>query len=106
MSDSSLLPIKDLRHLLQRRSLGLRIEEVHGKQFNKKPYIIDNVILPANSLECDGIDVIVEEESGVDAEEHDGKTLSAEGIGNDFDGVCDKETGPGKGVRGSVKDEH
>src|SRR6266496_42093 len=103
---SSLISIKDLGHLFQRWSLGFGIEEVDSEQFNKKPGIIDNVVLPANGSKRDRIDIIIEEKSGVDTEEHDGETLGTEGVRTDLNSVGNEKAGPCDRVGEAVEDEH
>lgn len=63
-----------------------------------KTYSVDEVELPVGALkglEGDGVGVDVEGEGGLDATLDDEKTLGAELVGEDLDGVANEETGPG-----------
>src|SRR5579859_920144 len=67
VSNSSSISIEDFGHFFQSSSVSLGIKEEHGEQLNQKPTIIDNIVFPTNWLESNRIDVVVEEESCVDA---------------------------------------
>ena len=70
-----LISIKELHNLFQRSISRFNPEEINNKKLKSKPDIVDNVIFPIDLIECDGIDVGVEEEGDVDTEEHQGETL-------------------------------
>src|SRR5579862_856035 len=106
LPNSSLISIKYLCHFLQRWSLRLRIEKVDSPQFEEKPNVVDNVVFPPDGGERNWIDVIVEEESGVDAEKHDCETLCAEVVRTDFNGISDEKTRPCDRIGELIKNEH
>ena len=51
------------------------------------------IVPPAEVIEGDGVDVLVEDESERDDEIEDGESFGAEGEGENFDGVGDDEGG-------------
>ena len=104
--DGSIISIENPSHLFQGWAPGFWVEQVDDHQFDEEPCNVDDVVLPTNGSEGDWIDVIVEEESSVDAEEHDRQAFRSQGEWYDFDGVCDKESRPGNRVRETVKNKH
>jgi hypothetical protein len=67
---------------------------------------VDNVVLPRNVVERNGVDVGVEEERNVDHGEHVAHTLGTERIGQNFNGVTNKETRPRHVVESVVQEDH
>lgn len=66
-----------------------------------KTYSVDNVQLPvtvAKGLEGNGVGIVVEAQSGLDADVEDHETLGTQLVGQNLNGVADQETGPGQGV--------
>ena len=57
-------------------------------------------------VECNGVDIGVEEQRNIDASEHVAHALGADGKGQDLNGVANKETGPGNVVEGVVEEDH
>src|SRR5690606_41953650 len=66
--------IKVLCNLLERRVARLDEEEVHDRQLDRKPDAVDDVVLPSDLIEGNGVDVVVEEERKVDEQEQDRKS--------------------------------
>lgn len=64
-SDDGIFTVKVLGHLLERRVARLDVEEVDDDQLDGQPGAIDDVVLPANLAESDGVDIRVEEDCEV-----------------------------------------
>jgi len=95
-----------LCNLLERGVLGLDVEEVDDGQLDSEPAAVDDVVLPLDGVEGDGVDVLVEEEGNVDHEEDDGHALGADVVGQDLDRVADQQAGPGQVVEDVVDEDH
>lgn len=54
-----------------------------------KPAAINDIVLPANIVKGDGIDVLVEDERKGDGEVEDGEALGTNGEGQDLNGIGD-----------------
>lgn len=67
--------IEILGDLLERRVLGLDEPLPNDKRLKGDPANVDQVVLPGNGLQGDGVDVLIEPEGDVDKEEHDSETL-------------------------------
>lgn len=93
-------------NLLERGVLGLDVEEVDNDEFHSEPDAVDDVVLPADVVEGNGVDVGVEEQSEVNASEHVAHGLGADGVGQNFDGVTDEKTRPGDVVERVVEEDH
>ena len=59
------------------RITGIPFLTPYNEGFENQKYIIDNVVLPANGLISNGIDVLVEEEGAVEGVFHDGEALGS-----------------------------
>lgn len=77
-SDSEDLVGYERVDLLKRSVAGLDEEEVDESELDGEPKDVDDVVLPRDFLKGNGVDVVVEEESQVDEEEHDGHTASTD----------------------------
>jgi hypothetical protein len=51
-----------LGDLLEGSVAGLDVEEVDSGQLDGEPYAVEDVVFPSEVVECDGIDVLVEED--------------------------------------------
>jgi hypothetical protein len=51
--------VKVLGNLLERSVAGLDVEEVHDDELDDDPHVVDDVVLPCNVLQSDGVDVLV-----------------------------------------------
>lgn len=51
--------IKVLGNLLERSVPGLDVEEVHDEELDDDPDVVHDVVLPADVLEGNGVDVLV-----------------------------------------------
>jgi len=98
--------IEVLGNFLKRSVPGLDEEEVDNGQFKSQPAVVDNIVLPCDVLDGNWVDVVVEEQSAVDEEEHDGETLGTNLERKNLDGVTDQETGPSQVVAGIVQVNH
>lgn len=56
----------------------LHVEEVDDGQLNGKPDTVEDVVFPVEGVEGNWVDVLVEEQSDVDHEEHDRQTLCSD----------------------------
>lgn len=72
---------------------GFDQEGVDNEDLRSKEDAVDNVILPANGVEGNRVDVLVEEEGRGDAEVQPGETLGTETVGENFGGVGCHQTG-------------
>lgn len=93
-SQQGIFSVEMLGNFFQRSVSRLDVEDVDHDKFDGEPDAVDNVVLPADVSQGDWVDVLVEEEGGVDHEEHDGHTLSTDVVREDFDGVANQHTGP------------
>lgn len=90
--------------LFERTSLGLGGPEPDVDQFDNEPAAVDEVVLPLEGLEGDGVGVLIEDDGTHDGEIHDGETLCTDEERQDLDGVRDEERSIGDGVE-TVEDE-
>src|SRR5690606_2533325 len=97
--------IEVLGDLLKWSVAGLNEEEVDEGKLNGEPAAVDNVVLPADCVHGNWVDVVVEEESQVDEQEHDSHTTSADLEWENLDSVTDEETRPGQVVAGVVQED-
>lgn len=123
-TDQGGVAIEVLGDFLEGSVLGLDVEEVDEGEFGAEPdalhvfisiekqiilevrTYIDDVVLPANLVECNRVDIGVEEQRQVHHDEHVAHTLGAEREGQDFYSVADEETGPGEIVASVVEEDH
>lgn len=98
--------VKVASNFFERGVLGLDIEEVDDDEFESEPDAVDNVVLPLDGVQSDGVDVGVEEQREVDTSEHVAHGLGTDGVGQNLNGVTDKETGPGNVVECVVEEDH
>lgn len=105
-TDLSILAVEVLGDFLKRSVSGFDEEEVDNDQLKSQPAVVHNVVLPGDVLDGDWVDVVVEEESAVDEEEHDSETLGTNLEWENLDGVADEETRPGQVVAGIVQVDH
>lgn len=91
-SNNGCITIEVLGNFLESCVSGLNVEEVHDRKFDSEPAAVENVVLPPNVIECNRVDVGVEEESNIDTEEHDCHALGTDVVWQNFDSVTDKET--------------
>lgn len=103
---NSRISIEMLCNLLQRRIPSLDIEEPDNGKLNTEPCAVEDVVLPSKMLQGDGVDVLVEEQREVNAEEHDRQTLGADVVGEDFSSVTEEKTRPGTVVTEVVQEDH
>lgn len=90
--------------LLKRASLGLGSPEPDVDELEDEPDGVDEVVLPLEGIEGDGVGVLVEDDSTHDGEVHDSETLGTDEEGQDLDGVGDEEWSVGDSVE-TVEDE-
>lgn len=55
------ITVKVLRDFFQGCVAGLNVEEIYDDKLKSKPSAVEDVILPANMIECDRIDILIEE---------------------------------------------
>jgi hypothetical protein len=98
-----LVSIEDGSDGLQRRlSESLDQVEVDEDDLEEQEDTVDDVVLPLDGTESDGVDVLVEDEGDVDGQVHDDQTLGSDSEGQDLDGVGDEQRGHGQVVEGVV----
>lgn len=90
-TDNGFIAIKVLGNLLQRRVPGLDVELPNNKQLKHQPDTVHNEVLPANVLDGDRVDVLVEKETERHAEEHQRQAFGAEVVGEDLGGVAHEQ---------------
>lgn len=102
-SNTRLVTIEVLRDLFQRCVAGLDKElylavstsfgtsgmrityEVDNDKFNRQPTAVYNIVFPRDLVECHWVDVVIEEESQVDKEEHDCHSPGTNLVGDYFE---------------------
>ena len=112
--------------LFEGSALGLDRIEVHEDGLEAVPDGVDDVVLPVEGIEGDGVDVLVEHECGDDGQAgeeraglattspkyplryilEEGHSLSTNLVGKDFQGVRDQDGVVGNGVEGVVQEDH
>lgn len=98
-----LVSVEDGSDGLQRRlSESLDQVEVDEDDLEEQEDTVDDVVLPLDGTEGDGVDVLVEDEGDVDGQVHDDQTLGSDSEGQDLDGVGDEQGGHGQVVEGVV----
>lgn len=98
-----LVSIEDGSDGLQRRlSESLDQVEVDEDDLEEQEDTVDDVVLPLDGTEGDGVDVLVEDEGDVDGQVHDDQTLGSDSEGQDLDGVGNEQRGHGQVVEGVV----
>jgi hypothetical protein len=98
-----LVSIEDGSDGLQRRlSESLDQVEVDEDDLEEQEDTVDDVVLPLDGSEGDGVDVLVKYEGDVDGQVHDDQTLGSDSEGQDLDGVGDEQGGHGQVVEGVV----
>lgn len=105
-SHNSIVSVKVLGDFLEWRLSGLDVEEPNDRKLNSQPAAVEDVVFPADVLEGNWVNVLIEEEGQVDAEEHDGETLGSDIVRENFGRVSEKETGPGAVVSEIVQEDH
>lgn len=85
-------------------SLGLLDGEPEVYKLETEPDGVDNVEFPSDGVEGDGVDVLVEDQRGVDTHLHHHQSLGSDSEGENLDRVGDQERGHGDIVE-SVVDE-
>jgi len=105
-TDKSGLTVEVLGNLLKGSVLGLDVIEPDNGKLNSEPDAVDDVILPGNAVEGDWVDVLVEEESNVDHQEHESHTLGTNVVWKNLAGVTDEKTRPGHVVESVVDEDH
>lgn len=71
----------------------------------RKTYV-DDIVLPANVVQGNGVDIGIEEQSKIDHGEHVAHSLGADAERQDLDGVPDEQTRPGDIVESVVQENH
>ena len=100
-----LLTIEQRGGLLKSAVLGLDNEDDHERQLECEPHAVDDVVLPAELREGDGVGVLIEDERERDGEVEHGETLGAELVGKNLDGVGDDKRTVGDVVRSVVEED-
>lgn len=99
-----ILSIEQGSGLLEGTSLGLGGPEPDVDEFEDEPAAVDEVVLPLEGVEGDGVGVLIEDDGTHDGEVHDSETLGTNEERQDLDGVGDEEGRVGDGVE-TVEDE-
>lgn len=101
-TNDGIVTIKVLRDLLKGSVTGFDVELPDDEELEAEPAAVDDVVLPLDGTESDGVDVLVEDEGDVDGQVHDDQTLGSDSEGQDLDGVGDEQGGHGQVVEGVV----
>lgn len=102
--DIRVVPVKQHRDLLERRTLRLDVEEVDHRAFNHQHRDIDKVELPRQILEADWVDILVEYTGQLREDKAECQSLGTDVVGQDLNGIGDCETWPGE-TGGAVEEE-
>lgn len=105
-TNQSSITIEVASNFLKRRVLRLNVEEIDDDKFEREPDAVDNVVLPGNVVQSNGVDVGVEEQRKVDAGEHVAHGLGTDGVRQNLNSVTDQETRPSDVVEGVVEEDH
>jgi hypothetical protein len=123
-SNNSRVAIEVLGNLLERSVSGLDVEFPDDSKFDGKPdtlgsgqqetyegcvygrTYVDDVVLPTDVSKGDRVDIVVEEQSQINHQEHDSNTLGTDMVRKNLDGVTDQETRPGRVVEDVVEEDH
>lgn len=84
--------IKELGDLLKRCVSSLNEEEVDDEDFKEEEHAVENIVFPSECFERDGVDILIEEERGGDAEVQPCESFGADTIGQDFGRVRSQKT--------------
>ena len=66
------------------------LTEVDISELEHEPAAVDDVVLPADRVEGDGVNILVEDERERDGEVEDDESLGTECVRENLDGVRDK----------------
>ena len=124
-TNHSRLAIKVACNLLERGVAGLDVEHVDDDELDGEPDAVDDVVLPADVADGDGVDVLVEENwviecqrlidafyvgekptRKVDAKENDRHALGADVVRQNLDCVTNQEARPSQVVEDVVDEYH
>lgn len=105
-NQSSLVSIEDFGEFFQSATFGFDVELPDDEKFNDQPDAVYKIVLPANSVQSDRVDVRVEEKSKVDTKTLDSHTLGTDGEGHDFDNVGNGKRSPGSVIGGIEQEDH
>jgi hypothetical protein len=61
-TDDSLVAVEMFGDFLERSVTCLDVEEVHGCEFDRQPDAVEDVVFPAQVVECNWVDVLVKED--------------------------------------------
>ena len=84
---------------------GLKDEQVAVDELEEDPNDVDDIVLPPNIFEGDGVNVLVEDEGEGDDEVEYVEALGTDWVRQDFDGVGDDERGKGNIVETVVEED-
>jgi hypothetical protein len=104
-AQNCLVSIEVLANLLKRSVAGFDVELPDDEELEGEPAAVDDVVLPLDGLEGNGVDVVVEEESEIDAQEHDSHTLGTDVVRQNLNRVSDQETREGDVVEDVVDED-
>lgn len=104
-TNNGAVAVEDLCDFLQRETFGLDVVPEDDGDFKRQPAAVDNVILPANSIEGNGVSIGVEEKSQVDEEEHGREALGTEAVRKNLARVRDKHSAE-REIVADVVEEH
>jgi len=79
------------------------LTEVDVDKLEGEPYDVDEVVLPAELLEGNGVDVLVEDERKRNGEVEDDEALSTELVRENLDGVRDDQRCVGDAKNNKVR---
>lgn len=97
-----LLTLEHERQLLEGAVVRLWEEEVHRRDFDKDPNAVHDVVLPADGVQRDWINVGVEEDGEADGELFDSDTFGTLLEGEYFDHVGVSECVPTNVVKATI----
>ena len=102
--------VKQLSNLLECRATRLDVVEVDNETLGNEDSDVEEVELPSQLLDADGVDVLVEDTAkGGEAEaeaEAQREALGADLVRQDLDGVGDCEAGPGETGDAVEEEDH
>lgn len=91
--------------ILKETYLGLWEHKEHNKQDYNQPNAIDDIILPAEILQSNGVDKLVEEAGTLDGSHEKSDSFGADIKGKDLDWIRNSQRVPANIVRRGEEDD-
>lgn len=104
-TQNSSVTVKLLDNLLQGNLLGLNVVLPDDENLKDEEDTVNQVVLPANFFQRNWVHILIEPETEVHTEEHEGKALGTKAVRQDLRGVGNQHAAE-TDVVGNVEEEH